>query len=193
MKRKISPLIKGLCVGFILVLATVLSLIIYTVLHRAYKSSQTGSAWSVSAEQIQQIAGAISQYEKTNGRRPERLEMLVKAALIKCEAFFDDRQSKPSEIDEITGRFMQNPHVLYFPAVLKSDPGDMVLLCTITLRENGGKFQVIYNDGRHAKLDSRELIMALQKTYTYLGRNILKEQAQSESATETVSRAQPVY
>ncbi len=185
MKRKISPFIKGLCVGFILVLAI--------VLYRACTSPQTGSSWSVSAEQIQHIAGAISQYEKTNGRRPERLEMLVKAGLIKCEAFFDDRQSKPSEIDEKTGRFVHNPHVLYFPAVLKSDPGDMVLLCTITLRENGGKFQVIYNDGSHAKLDSRELIMALQKTYTYLGRNILKEQAQSESATETVSRAQPVY
>ena len=119
---------------------------------------------------IRRTHRAVQAYERTHGRRPERLEALVAEKLIDAKNLFDEQTREIPVIDAKTGRFSENPNVLYFPAVRKTDPPDLVLLCTPPSDRPGNEFHVIHSDGRYAEVTSRELIGLLQKTYTYLGR-----------------------
>ena len=161
--KKLALAWIALVVAFI---AGFVSLRVHGSLREGFQAAPT-----VSGEQIQRIAAGVAGYEQANGRRPERLEDVVKAGLLDARNLFDEEEDVP-EIDAATGRFAENPHVLYFPAVRKDDPGDLVLLCTLLLRERDDKFRVVYSDGRYAELTSRQLIQALQRTYTYLGAEI---------------------
>jgi len=136
---------------------------------RTYPDFVRSSA--LSADQMRSVGRAVAQYEQETGERPARLEDAVKAGDLDACNLFDEDEDVP-EIDAATGRFAENPHVLYFPAVRKDDPGDLVLLCTLLLRERDDAFRVIYNDGKYAELTRRQLIQALQRTYTYLGAKI---------------------
>ncbi len=71
--------------------------------------------------------------------------------------------------DSAAGRFKTNPDIIYFPAVRKDGPANLVLLCTVLLREKDGRFQAVHNDGRCEQLAAHHLILALQRTYTYIG------------------------
>ena len=113
---------------------------------------------------------AIRPYENKHGRRPKRLETLVTGKLIGARDLFDEQTKDIPAIDARTGRIDCSPQVLYFPAVRKTCPPDLVLRCTLLLHQPGDLFPVVHNDGRYAEMTSHELIGLLQKTYTYLGR-----------------------
>ncbi len=127
---------------------------------------------TLSIEQIRKVGGAVAAYEKSNQRRPVNLEALVKADLLSAGDLFDRKRSPIPAIDATTGRFGSNPDVLYFPALRKTDPADLVLLCTITTRKRGEPLLAVMNDYRTVELTPRELRTALQRTYSYLGKKI---------------------
>ena len=132
---------------------------------RAWAPSDT-----VSADQIRRIAAAIGQFADSNGHRPMRLEQLVQTGVLKAEHLFDTRRTHIPRIDPNTGRFEINPDVLFFPAVDPNDPGGLVLLCTLLVHNRGDPYHVIYNDGRYEALNNRQLIQALNRTYTHVAR-----------------------
>ncbi len=132
--------------------------------------------FAVSPEQIRRIAGAISEYEKAGGERPMRLTELVEAGLLDAAALLDERRDKSSE-DETD--------VLYFPAVRRDDPADLVLLCALLPRSRK-QCHVIANDGSYTVMPAHDLVMALNRTYTYIGKEIMK--ARSTSAPVAADR-----
>lgn len=142
---------------------------------------------AISREQICRIGEAVAKFVKAKGERPERLEQLVQEGKLEPAALFDERRDEVPKIDEKTGRFVRNPDVLYFPAVRKDDPGELVLLCTLLLRKEGEMFHVIRNDGTYAGLSARELVIALNRTYRYLGREIA-ERSKGEPTHAAVHR-----
>ena len=104
--------------------------------------------------------------------------------MLDAKALFDERRSETPTIDAATGRFAANPDVVYFPALRKDDPGELVLLCTLLLRDKGEAFHVVYNDGRYAALGARELVQALNRTYRYLGACLAGPQVATAPTTE---------
>ncbi len=131
---------------------------------------------SVTAEQIRTVGGAIAKYELAKGERPMALRELVGEGLL-THADMCGPQKVTSLMESI-------PDVLYFPALVKDDPGDLVLLCTLLLREKADKFQVIRNDGSYDALDANALTIALNRTYTYIGRQIAKQPSAEDSNVE---------
>ncbi len=137
-------------------------------------------AMSVSEPQIRKVWEAIGRFSKEYNRRPDTLEMLTGGGYLKPADLFDARRKDAPAIDSQTGRFVINPDVLYFPALRAEDPAEMVLLCTVLLAEKGGKYHVIFNDGRYAALTPHELVMALNRTYEYIGGKVITAPAASQ-------------
>ena len=117
---------------------------------------------AVSARQIREIAGAISGYEKAGGERPSHLTELVEAGMLDEAALLDERRDEPKD----------GADVLYFPAVRRDDPADLILLCTLLIRSEGDSFHVITNDGNYTEMPAHDLVMAMNRTYAYLGAKI---------------------
>jgi len=114
---------------------------------------------AVSGEQIQRIYAAMKRFEGARGARPAELAELVSASMLTQDDLRDKERSKSDNTVD----------VVYFPAVRAGDPADMVLLCTIVNKKEGESFHVIFNDGRYAALTPHELVMALNRTYEYIG------------------------
>ncbi len=134
-----------------------------------YRTTRFRRSYALSAEQMQAVGKAIGEYETANGERPMKLAQLVEAKLIEPAELFDDRRD---DVPVTIGKFAAsetNPDVLYFPALRASDPADNVLLCTLLLRNRNDKYRVIYNDGSLGQLESMELVIALNRTYEYIG------------------------
>ena len=142
----------------------------YPLLVRWWESRAEGG-FAVSSEQMHRIADAVWQYEKADGERPMRLAELVETGMLDAGALPDERRDEPSE---------NEADVLYFPALRASDPGNLVLLCTLLVRGEGEKFHVITNDGNYAEMPAHDLVMALNRTYKHLGSEI----AQADTAIE---------
>ncbi len=136
--------------------------------------------YAVSAEQMQAVGKAIGEYETANGERPMKLAELVEAKLVESAAMYDDRRDDVPVTIEKFAAFATNPDVLYFPALRASDPADNVLLCTLLLRNKRDKYRVIYNDGRLGQLEPMELVIALNRTYEYIGRQLNKTAKEGE-------------
>ncbi len=130
---------------------------------------------AVTAEKIRKVGDAIAKYELAKGERPMALRELVGEGLLTHADMCDPDMADLSE---------SVPDVLYFPALVKDDPGDLVLLCTLLLREKEDKFQVIRNDGSYDALDANALTIALNRTYTYIGRQIAKQPSAEDSNVE---------
>ncbi len=47
-----------------------------------------------------------------------------------------------------------------------------MLLCTLLIRREGGEFHVITNDGNYTEMPAHDLVMAMNRTYAYLGAKI---------------------
>ena len=128
---------------------------------------------SISEPQIRKVWEAIGAFDKKNNHRPDTLEMLTAGGYLKPADLLDTRRKETPAITTQPRRFAINPDMLYFPALWAEDPADMVLLCTVLLAEDGGKYHVIFNDGRYAALTSHELVMALNLTYEYIGGKVI--------------------
>lgn len=169
MREKTTPLTWGLAVGFLAGFVFFVGLPVYM----AWKDEHPfRSQMTVSVEQIRKVGEAVAAFERSNQRRPDTLEALVKAGLLTAGDLFDRKRSTVPAIDAITWRFGINPDVLYFPALRKTDPADLVLLCTITTGKRDKPFLSIMNDYRSVELSASELRNALQRTYSYLGGRI---------------------
>ncbi len=130
-------------------------------------------AMSISEPQIRRVWEAIGGFSKEYNHRPDTLEILTAGGYLKPADLFDARRKDALAIDVQTGRFATNPDVLYFPALRAEDPADLIVLCTVLLATDGGKYHVIFNDGRYAALTPHELVMALNRTYEYIGGKVI--------------------
>jgi hypothetical protein len=164
--RKRIPLVPTLA-GAILGIAAGIAI---PQLLRARSSFEKGR--TVSPAQIRAAGAAVEKFGVLKGRRPKNLEELVQAEMVGANEFFDAERGGIPEIRTVTGRFTENPDVVYFPALRQGDPNDLVLLCTMLLRRRGDLYQVIFNDGRYAELPAREFIQALNRTYSYISGRI---------------------
>ncbi len=137
-------------------------------------------AMSISEPQIRKVWKAIGTFSKENNHRPDTLEILTGGGYLKPADLFDERRKETPALTTQPHRFAINPDVLYFPALRAEDPADMVLLCTVLLAEDGEKYHIIFNDGRYAALTSHELVMALNRTYEYIGSKVITAPATSQ-------------
>ncbi len=160
MKKKTSPFTWGVAISL---LAGAVFFVGLSVFLKCEDEHPFQSQMTLSIEQIRKVAGAVADYEKSNQRRPENLEALVKAGLLSSGDLFDPKRSPSSD---------SNPDLLYFPALRRTDPADLVLLCTITTRKRGGSLLAVMNDYSTVELTPQELRAALQRTYSYLGGQI---------------------
>lgn len=172
MKKRRYPFAKGAIAGLLLVICI-------WIVKQVYEKQKYNSlysfqpAMSISEPQIRKIWEAIGGFSREYNRRPARLEMLTAGGYLKPAGLFDERRKETPLIDGQTGRFVINPDVLYFPALRAEDPAGMVLLCTVLLAGEGKQYHAIFNDGRYATLTSRELVMALNRTYEYIGGKVV--------------------
>ncbi|MDY7011745.1 MAG: hypothetical protein SVV80_13490 [Planctomycetota bacterium] len=141
---------------------------------------QCQSAMCISEPQIRKVWEAIGGFSKEHNRRPEQLEMLTAGGYLKQADLFDARRKDAPAIDGQTGRFVINPDVLYFPALREEDPADLIVLCTVLLAAADGKYHAVFNDGRYAALAPHELVMALNRTYEYIGGEVISLPASSQ-------------
>ena len=144
-----------------------------------HSSIRFKSQMTVSAEQIKAIGRAIEAYEAKHKGRPERLSQLVDAGMLRPSQLHDQRRGRAKSIVD--------PDVLYFPAVTRKDPPHLVLLCALLLQEDKDKYQVITNDGDHREMDRHELVAALQRTYTHIGR-VLREKELAKRSRKNVEK-----
>ncbi|MCK4624328.1 MAG: hypothetical protein KAV00_03385 [Phycisphaerae bacterium] len=170
MKKRSYSFAKGAIAGLLLIIGIWIAGQVYEGQKPGY-SFQPGM--SISEPQIRKVCEAIGTFSKEYNRRPDRLEMLTAGGYLKPADLFDARRKDTLAIDAQTGRFATNPDVLYFPVLRAEDPAEMVLLCTVLLAEDGGKYHVILNDGQYAALTSHELVMALNLTYEYIGSKVV--------------------
>ncbi|HAU36902.1 MAG TPA: hypothetical protein DCX07_04210 [Phycisphaerales bacterium] len=177
-KRPTSPLTWGVLVGFLFGVLSFLGVLFWNIIWQEAIVPQP----CVTTAQIQAIAAGIRAYETEHGRRPPTLEALVAGKYCDKSDCFDERKGRLPEIDQATGRFASNPDVIYFPAVRRSDPPELVVLCTLLKKAEADPYLVVRNDGQLVELTARELVPALQRTYTYLGRDIYYPAATAGSA-----------
>jgi hypothetical protein len=162
MKKKTSPFTWGIAISL---LVGVVFFVGLSVSLKCEDRHPFRSQMALSIEQIRKVVDAVADYEKSNQRRPVNLEALVKADLLSMGDLFDPKRSPDSDF---------NPDVLYFPALRKTDPADLVLLCTIVTRKRGEPLLAVMNDYSTVELSPKELRAALQRTYSYLGGQIAR-------------------
>jgi hypothetical protein len=167
--RKTHPTVLGIALGIPL---GIVAMIVIAVILRE-RASRMVPGYAVSAQQIWAVGAAVERFARdSNGRRPATLEELVGKGLVRREDLFDATRGKPPAVDARMRRFVEPPDVIYFPALRADDPNGLVLLCTLLLHNEDDKYQVIYNDGRRAAVTGRELIPALNRTYSYISSRI---------------------
>ena len=137
--------------------------------------------------QIRRVGEAVKAYTAKEGGRPGNLNEMVTAGLLSQDDLYDEHRKERPIVKLQSGDEISPPDVIYFPALRASDPPDCILLCTMLLREKGGKFHVIYNDGRYAALTPRELIKALNRTYEHIGK-VLAAESEVRSQESEVRR-----
>ncbi len=158
-----------------------LAILYWTVIAPAMEQRKRfAESYAVSAEQMRAVGKAIAKYETANGERPMKLAELVEAKLIEPAVLFDEQRGSVPVTIEKFAEFDTNPDVLYFPALRASDPPDNVLICTLLLRNKRDKYRVIYNDGRLGQLEPMELVIALNRTYEYIGMQLNKTAKEGE-------------
>ena len=162
MKKKTSPFTWGVAISLLAGVVFFVGLFAYLEWQDRYPFR---SQMTLSIKQICKVGGAVADYEKSNQHRPENLEALVKAGLLSSGDLFAPKRSPASD---------SNPDVLYFPALRKTDPADLVLLCTIVTRKRGEPLLTVMNDYSTVELSPKELRAALQRTYSYLGGQIAR-------------------
>ncbi|HET6429550.1 MAG TPA: hypothetical protein VFJ30_14130 [Phycisphaerae bacterium] len=135
-----------------------------------YRSNAPLPAQAVlSRPQMAAVAEGVKSYEAANGRRPARLEELLAGGHVKPADLFDSRRKVDRAIDPETGRFLATPDVLYFPGIeQEKDASDLVLLCTLFTERRDGHLLAVFSDYRLVELEPRELVAALNRTYTRL-------------------------
>jgi len=123
----------------------------------------------LSRPQMAGLAKGLKSCEAAQGHRPDRLEDLLAGGYVKQPDLFDPRRKVGRAIDPRTGRFLATPDVLYFPGIEKDkDPADLVVLCTLFTERRDGRLLAVFNDYRLAELKPRQLVAALNRTYTRL-------------------------
>ena len=163
----------------VLILAAGMVLHLISLTHLPYTWRET-----ISMAQLRKISTAVTAYTKAHDQRPAQLETLVEVGALAAGDLFDAQRNEISGIDPATRRFETNPDVIYFPALRKDDPADLVLLCTLLTHKRHDKLLVAYNDGRLAELTPHEMIMAMNRTYGFIGKEIARAQSTGTPATE---------
>lgn len=126
--------------------------------------------YAVTEAACREVAAAVAAYEKQRQRRPERLMKLVELGLLREGALLDER--RPPSATPTTGPARRPLDVTYVAGVRPSDPKDLVLVCTLVLREGEDRYHVITNDGTYHAMTRPELITALNRTYSVIGKDI---------------------
>ena len=167
-----------LIVMAILILAVGMILAVVWFVDPSYTWRET-----ISMAQLRKISTAVTAYTKAHDQRPAHLETLVEVGALTAGDLFDAKRDEIPGIDPATGRFDTNPDVIYFPALRKDDPADLVLLCTLLTHKRHDKLLVAYNDGELAELTPHEMIMAMNRTYRFIGEDITDAQSTAAPAT----------
>jgi hypothetical protein len=166
--RKTKPETWGVLAGVVLGL---LALPAWYYLH-GKKELALRPGLAVSAAQIRAIGGALNQFSAQTDRRPERLVELVELHWLSADEFFDRARRQVVRYGADRD-FTVNPDVLYFSALRAGDPNNLVLLCTLLLHGEEDSYHVVFNDGRYEAMNARELIQAINRTYTYISSHTL--------------------
>ena len=150
---------------------------------------QPSHVWraTISMAQLRKISAAVTEYAEAHGQRPAHLETLVEVGALAPRDLFDAQREEIPSIDPATGRFEGNPDVVYFPAVRKDDPADLVLLCTLLTHERDDKLLVAYNNGKLGELTPHEMIIAMNRTYGFIGGEIAYAQPPTTPAGQQVN------
>lgn len=159
---------------FILALAVtcVIVIVLLFCIKTAPHTLETKPCPSLSGSQIQSLAGGLKKFSAEQGNRPASLEELVKSGHVETKTLFSKNRLNILEIDKDSPRSEKCPDVVYFPALRESDPGELVLACTLLLANENDKYRVVYNNYRCDELDNREMVEALNRTYMYIGSKI---------------------
>lgn len=139
-----SPSRMPAILGFFFGIGVGLAVVAYMDYRSRHPTERFVSQPAAGEAEFQELWGKVVGFDVANGRRPESLNELGHSA----------------------------PGVLYFPAVLKSDPPDMIVLCTLLVRREKDKYLVMRNDGALMKMDAQQLKLALGRTYDYIGQKI---------------------
>jgi len=164
-KSQQTPLSWGIVLG----LAATLAIYFGLVRQGPVKVAPTQEGgFAVSEDACREIARAIEAYESQHQRRPERLEELVESQLLRASSPLDER--RPAGSGPV---FRHRPlhDVAYFP-LRRDDAPNLLLLCTLVLRESETHYHAVTNDGAYHALTRADLITALNRTYTAIGRDI---------------------
>jgi len=159
MKRWRVPRIAGLLAGLVAGAFSPLAWDAWALAHPPFDPQ-----YAVNAIQIKAIGEAIQRYEADKGERPMCLEDIVDAGMLEKAALYDRKRLQ----------LASQPDVVYFPAVQKDDPRDMVLLCTFMLPKRDAPYLVIYNDGTFRKCSGVQLVTALNHTYRHISTAIAR-------------------
>ncbi len=171
MKKRKSLFFRFLLIGLLVTFVPFMAIRLIS----EWAGPWSGSNPAISEVQIRRIGEAVKVYTTRKGSRPGNLNAMVTASMLSQDDLYDEHRKKRPVVELYSGVEISPPDVIYFPALRASDPADCVLLCTLLLREKGGKFHVIYNDGRYAALTPRELIKALNRTYEHIGKVLATE------------------
>ncbi|MCL2700347.1 MAG: hypothetical protein FWE88_01485 [Phycisphaerae bacterium] len=166
-KSQQTPLSLGILIGLAVTLAVYFGVVRPAPATQAAPTQQDGFA--VSGTACMAIARAIETYESRHQRRPGRLADLVDAQLLRASALHDERRLADSP-----PTYKKRPmnDVVYFPSLRRFDAPDLILLCTLVLREGETHYHAVTNDGGYRTLSRAELITALNRTYTAIGKDI---------------------
>ena len=189
MKKRKRSFIRFLFIGFCLGLSSGLAIFVVVGLLSQWGQNifSFESQPAISEVQIRRIGEAVKAYTAKEGGRPGNLNAMVTASMLSQDDLYDEHRKDRPVVELDSEDEISPPDVIYFPALRPSDPEDCVLLCTVLLRERGGKFHIIYNDGRYAALTSRELVKALNRTYEHIG-EVLSAEAEARNQKSEVRK-----
>ena len=164
-----------------LILAAIMGIVLASdFLHYTYVQAQPPPRpWRsiMTLDHFRRIAAALTGYTTHHGRRPESLDTLA----------VGDKTAVRDLLHADGRRIQLRRHVLYFPALRPDDPPDTVLLCTLVRGRKDDKLLVAYNDGRIARLTAHAMIIALNRTYRFIGEDIAFGQSTTAPATQQVN------
>jgi len=160
-----TPLSWGILLGLAVTLAVYFGLVRKGPVQTA--PEQQGG-FAVSQASCEEIARAVAAYESRHHRRPERLEELVEVQLLREAALHDDRRPAGPP-PTFRGKPLHD--VVYFP-LRRDDAPNLILLCTLVLRDGQPHYHAVTNDGAYHAMTRPELITALNRTYAAIGKDI---------------------
>lgn len=170
-RRETPPHVWGALIGVALTVGIAYLLGVFTATDTEFRP-----AYALEQDGLRRLHDAVEEYARLNRVRPERLKMLVDAGLLDERDLFDPNRDSIPRIGRISHRYESGPDALYIPAVEPGDPGDLILLAQVAVREAGDAFGVIRNDGTHEELSPAELTAELNRTFRYIDGKLRTEE-----------------